>query len=540
MEVRPKISRRLLIVVIFLFGFMAIFFYGLLSSEKLTKYAINVAVSNFLSSDKLNIETNGVEGCFLSGIKIKKIEIRHVKPNFEAKVINFSFNTSYGSLLSKGAISVFCDIGELEFIGLNRLPDNISSIPAFMSPLCLASLPGNIRLQKFHVNRVRISPLSDKTMNILFDGLKIGPEEINGNLKVNSSLNIDWKSKPLAIANFDGVFEQRKNKINGNLELNIAKQIVVSEITVGNSKRGIEFMGNVASQTVFDLMPLSQWLGYMWQIDYPYSFSGRIHCQGSWLYNKENGFIANLSGKYEKVETELLGIFFSLLEMNGDWKLFNGDLSLRDGGSRLLGHPISINGKIESIAGKNRKYDISIDYNSIAVDKLVNSIPWMIRRANKVPDLAGVATLTVKLHGFRPMVNSKIEIDKLHQKGLNPLTKLSGKAFYLLSESGKGNVNGNFLAETNGSLPLFFRRFSEDFYAYANEIESPASFSFSLTGSFDERIKLKGKLLHGFGKDVLDITGNLASEKLNLNLHTKENRVHSLKSVDPIDFILMR
>lgn len=540
MDVQPKISRYLITVVVTIFLLVGACIYAILVSEKITRFAICTAIDCFVANNECSLKATDVSGCIIDGIEIKKIELRHAKPTFEVNVTDFSLKFSYNALLKDGGICVDGKIGELAILGLWRLPEKVSEVPAFISPLCMVSLPGNIKIKEFEIKSIKFSPLLEKNLTLTSDALKIKSEDNNGKLKVNSVINIDWKNKPLSVVNFDGSYEQNKKKLNGIVEVNFAKQIFVSEVTVASNKKGVEFIGTIASQTVFDVLPLSQWLGYLWQAEYPYSFSGRIFCKGSWLYSSENGFIGNLNGKYEKLKADFVGGALNLLELNGDWKFFNETLTLKDGGSKLLNFPMTIDGKVESVIKGTKKYDLVFNYDSVAVDKLISSIPWVIRYTNKIPAVSGVATISVKINGTRPMISSKFEVKDLQQKDLKLPAKVSGKAFYRLSETGNANVNGKFSAVTEEGLPTFFKRFSNGFYSKSNVSNLPATFTFSVNGILEEKVNFQGQVSQGKNTGVFEASGELLENKFDLNIQTKENQVHTVVGADPIDLLLMR
>ena len=302
MEAKQKISRNLIIVVIVLFTIFAGGIYCILASEGITKYAINTAIANFVPVEKISLKLDGLEGCLLEGIRINKLEIKHIKPNFEATINNFEFRPSYEDVLTKGKIFITGDIASVEASGVMKLSEKLASVPAFIGPICFAGLPGNIRIKNLNIHNIKYSPCVDKSLILESDSIKLSETSDVDRLDIKTELKVDWKNNPMAVAAFSGAFDQKKNKLNGNLKLNAAKQLIVTEISAYNGNKGIEVSGYLASQTMIDIMPLSQWLGYMWQEKYPYAFSGKIGCQGSWLFSNENGFMANLNGSIDKLE----------------------------------------------------------------------------------------------------------------------------------------------------------------------------------------------------------------------------------------------
>ena len=538
MEVKPKISRNLILVVIFIFSILTIGIYALLSSEDLTKYAINTAVTNFVPNEKVNLSFGNVEGCLLNGIKIGYIEIKHVKPNFDAKIKNLFFKPVYDNLLKRGSVQIVGSIEDIDCVGVVKLPPMIASVPAFIGTECFAGMPNNIRIKSFDINKIRILPCGNSDLEVISNNVALKSQKDSDNLDVKADIKIDWKSKPFAKTFFDGVYDQKRNKLNGNIKINAAKQVILSELSVANGKKGLEVSGYVASETIIDLLPLSQWLGGFWQLEYPYALSGKLYCQGSWLYNSSIGFLGNLNGKYEKLDISVMGLFFSLLELNGEWKLFDGNLNFNDKGSCLMGFPASLNGNIESVATPNRKWNLTFVSNSLPLDKLTSSLPWMIKYSNGIPDLMGIATLSVNLLGNKPVTNAKVELENLAQVS-NSTSKISGKALYIISETGSGTINANFEVLANNGLPPFFKRFNNGFYDIENNNKTKNSYVYSVNGSLNDKVILKGKVKLGESK-TFETNGELVDNRFKIGIVSNENRVYRYNSADPIDLLLMR
>lgn len=539
MEVKPKISRNLIFVVILIFSLLAIIIYSILSSEKLTKFAIQTATLNFISNERLNIDLIDVEGCLLSEIKIKQIDIRHLKPNFEASIKNFKFKSDYSHILNNGSVSVVGNIGSIDLTGNFKIPSSVASVPAFEGIACFAGIPNNIRIASFDINDIKIKPYSDGDLLILSDCIALKGNKDSDNIDTNADLKVDWKGKPLAKALFKGVWTKKKNKLNGKININIAKQVLSSELSLGKGKKGLEVSGYIASDTKINLLPLSQWLGPLWQIDYPYGLSGELYCQGSWLYNSEIGFLGNLNGKYDKLDISVLGIFLSLLELNGEWNLFDGNLTFSDNGSKLFGFPASLSGNIEAVASQKRKWNLLFESNSIPLDQLTSSLPWMVRYSNGIPDLNGIATISISLLGNKPMINAKLDLKDLSQiSKVEPISKVSGKLLYVTPETGSGTITANFEALTDNGLPQFFKKFSGNFYELENS-KQKNSYKYSINGVLSNKIKIKGIVKNLDGKSF-ETNGELIGDKFFLDIVSNKNRVYRLNAADPIDLLLMR
>ena len=137
------------------------------------------------------------------------------------------------------------------------------------------------------------------------------------------------------------------------------------------------------------------------------------------------------------------------------------------------------------------------------------------------------------------MVNAKAELANLSQiSNNNSDVKVNGRAFYILPEVGSGTINANFDATSNNGLPLFFRRFNKNFYVLENKKGSKTDFKYSINGSFEENLKIKGSLKSE--EKNYETLGNLIDNKLFLRLETSDNSLYNLNSVDFIDLLLMR
>ena len=293
MEVKPKTSRNLILVVILIFSILGGITYSLLSSEKLFSGLLYFAIEKFVANERLSIDFRNVEGCLLTEIKIDRVDVKHVKPNFDARIKDITIKPVYSQLLNNGTVQFVGNVGSVDWTGSYKLPAEAASIPAFIGTECFAGMPNNIRISSFDINNIKIKPYTDADFMIYSEHITLKGGKDPDNLDVSADFKADWKSKPLVKALFEGILSQKKNKLNGKIKLNIAKQVVSSELTLGKGKKGMEVSGYIASDTQIDLLPLSQWLGVLWQIDYPYGVSGKLYCQGSWLYNSEIGFLGN-------------------------------------------------------------------------------------------------------------------------------------------------------------------------------------------------------------------------------------------------------
>ena len=92
MEVKPKTSRNLILVVILIFSILGGITYSLLSSEKLFSGLLYFAIEKFVANERLSIDFRNVEGCLLTEIKIDRVDVKHVKPNFDARIKDITIN----------------------------------------------------------------------------------------------------------------------------------------------------------------------------------------------------------------------------------------------------------------------------------------------------------------------------------------------------------------------------------------------------------------------------------------------------------------
>ena len=163
----------------------------------------------------------------------------------------------------------------------------------------------------------------------------------------------------------------------------------------------------------------------------------------------------------------------------------------------------------------------------------------MIKYSNGIPDLNGIATISVNLLGNKPMINAKLDLEDLCQiSKVEPISKVSGRLLYATPETGSGTINANFEVSTDNGLPQFFKKFSGNFYELENS-KQKNNYKYSVNGSLNDKIKLKGIVKNLDGKSF-ETNGEMIGDKFFLDILSNNNRVYRLNSADPIDLLLMR
>lgn len=540
MGTKSNISRNLIIVVIVLFLFSIGLIYWILSSATVAEFGIRESIARFVNSDGLQISIGKIKGCFLDGLEIDKVELKSVKPYCEASVNNIAVGLNLDNI-KKGLVGLDINISKVECLGHIKLSPTVASAPAFIGPICLAALPGNLRIDEFSINSVRLLPFNDDKFIIDSSLFKLKGNESMDSASMTVGLNASWKGKPIAKLDFSGKLEQHNGKIDGLLALDCAKQHIESELTITNGKKGVEYSGYIASSTILDLLPISQWLGYLWQVDYPYALSGKISACGSWLYNNEVGFLGNLKGNYNDIALSLLGAFYEIAKFNGEWRVFDGSVEFTDNKSFFMGFPASLNGKIESFLLPGRKFDISFLSKEMDLEVWVKSLPWVLKYTYGIPDLSGSLDISVLLSGNRPVFNLKTDLKNVSQidEKIKPIVGVTGKATYTLPETGSDTVNIKMLAESRFGMPSFFKRFTNGLFASENKRNLPASYDYRINGSTDGVMKLNGKYYID-GSEAFETNGSVVDGRVFIKTNLKENRTCDLHDADPIDLLLMR
>lgn len=499
-ETSHRLSRRVLRIVLLLVGLSVGLLVFLSRSEGFAREAFIFAVDRAGIDGQLKLEYFGFSGTVVDGINLESLRVVKRKPPFEAELASISLKVNFDRLFTAGVLSLSGQIGLVNIDGLAAPPDIFEKIPAWNGLACFAGIPANIEVASFSVGTITLKPWAGSPALVKAVGISVKPGENAGEHRVDALAEASWKNRQIASAAVSGVLKQKQQRLDGNIVICFAGQRLSSELCVTQKRRRLELSGYIASAAI-DLAPLSLWLNPVWQEKFPFGFDGRLDGSGSWLFNEEMGFLGNLSGKYEKLRMVALGLYFTVFELNGSWKFFDGNLGLHDSGSFFAGFPAVLSGQVEGIAKSTRKWDLNFVCSSIDFSELADRLPWGLKYSLKLPELVGTAAMSLSLNGsLVPSVAGKatlasLEIGKGYEERL-----LSGRVDYQQSGLGSASIEMDFAATSENCVLPVFKRFKGkggSLYTGFSSHGLPQIFTWKLKGPPNHDQKFSGSLSAG-------------------------------------------
>jgi hypothetical protein len=248
---------------------------------------------------------------------------------------------------------------------------------------------------------------------------------------------------------------------------------------------------------MLDLAVFSRWLIPLWQDAFPFGFDGMISFGGSWYYGEKLGFLGNIEGQFSKVRLVAQGLFITIFEMNGGWKLFDGNLELSDNGSFFAGFPAHMNGKIESVFSQKRKWNIDFSADTIDMNRFYDDLPWGVKYGMGLPTMNGTASFRLKLKGLRPEISATLKTQpfiKVEKKSFT--NNVSGEINFKLGAKDQGHWAVNVSCNTDRGLPGLLNRFQRNGQTLADKFahHTFAGLSWQGKGSLLPALELNGNI----------------------------------------------
>lgn len=488
--------KKILLIVLVMFFMTGLSAGWLITSNWATGKLLELALEKANSSGRLKLEIEGLSGNFFNGIKIQDLRFRRSSPPLHLNAAQIVLKPDFLSL-KKGIFAVTGEISRIDIEGMSSFPIASSTIPDYHSLACFSSLPVNLRLASLNIASISIRPWNDFPAVFNVNGFSVSQADSSGYQAINLNLAGDWRENRIASASFNGSLRYPEQKLTGMLNVMLAGHTAVSEVQF-SERRGIpELSGHISTATL-DVSRLSHWLVPMWQQELPVGFDGSITCRGSWLFSKKVGFLGNLSGEIHNLRAVALGLFISIFELNGSWKLFDDCLSFNDNSSLFFGFPAALTGKIESISGRNRRFDVNFNCDSIDFSELFTELPWGVKYGMAIPELAGIATFTLQLSGNRPEIDLKMETASLEAGKDLEKRKIGGIIRYSLPAKGPGSFVTKMNCRSESRLlPLLGRLKGPHgiMKKRLEELSGPITFSYSMNGQSFAVLRLSGELI---------------------------------------------
>jgi hypothetical protein len=501
-----RIYLRVLLVVFALSVITILSFLWAINSQSFAKKVVKFAISK-LSSNKTGVTVEGVSGSFVEGLIIKRIVYKNSSAGLTLNLKKARVDFELDKFISLSSIQARIGVEKITLNGA-LMPKWINNIPAFPEVACFVALPGNIKLAELTVDQFDFQPFNNDTFRFSLSQIKLGKfdDEKKQNLIFNYVGTV-CKRKFIS-GNFSGNLSQRKRKLEGRIDACLAGKKLIAEIIGANKSSGFEFSGHLVEGKL-DLAVISRWLIPLWQESFPFGFDGIIDLGGSWVYNSRLGFVGNLGGGFQKIRMVAQGLFVTIFELNGSWKLFDENLELSDSGSSFFGFPAVFKGRVSSVFEPDRKFNLSFNADNINLKQLYQDLPWGVKYGMGLPEMSGNASFSLVLSGRKPTIKSSFIGNNLNLKSKKSLYKLNFELVY--NSEAEENLNFSFFqrAEFVKGQPDLFSRFTKQNRSLYSAISSKSSVSSVVSGSgiSVQNFALSGKLIAQQQK-IVDLAGS--------------------------------
>jgi hypothetical protein len=411
-------------------------------------------------------------------------------------------------------------------------------LPNFPEVACLANLPGNLFFARMKFEEIEIKPFNEGLIRLNLADLIVEKPDQHENQKISCLAKGFFRDRRFLEGNFNGTLQQKSQKLNGRIEACVAGKKLISEIAAANRKGDLELSGHII-QAALDLTVISRWLISMWQDAFPFGFDGEISVSGSWIFNRKTGFLGNLSGDFKKLHMVAQGLFLTIFELNGNWKLFDGNLEFADGGSFFAGFPAVFDGRIESVFNADRRWKLSFKADHIDMGQFYSDLPWGIKYGFGLPQMTGTATFNLHIRGAYPDVAAAIKADEIEIVNQDARHRLNGAINFTFNEKEKMKWQLDLKNSFVAGLPAMFQRFTLA-SADAGSLEKISSWSgCSWKGSGENlgNMKIQGQLLASEHQPV-QLSGQFSDSNGRFSASVPEKSTFNSTKLSFLQFLL--
>jgi hypothetical protein len=468
----------------------------LFNSETAAQKAVDWYIANHAGGSGIRIELAGFSGSLAKGFKFSKLGISQLNPPLQLQVFDASARADFSRILTGSKLLLSLELARLDLVGMTASPIASSSVPDYHSFACFAGMPVNIEIASLAIGHATLKPFHDFPLQIDIASFSLQPGNGSGCSLLQADFTADLREKTVGKGRFNGVAKQQQQKVEGSLELQMFGQKILTELSLAQ-RRGCPEVSGYISSTTLDIAKISHWLIPLWQETFPFGFDGSVDCSGSWLFNREIGFLGNLSGRCNNLRMVAQGLFITLFELNGNWKLFDGNFSFSDDGSLFFGFPASLSGKVETVLQPSRKWDMDFSCMTIDFSRLTTDLPWGVKYGMALPPLSGGATFSVQLRGARPEISARLNTDDLIAGKKSEKRSVTGAITYHLGPEGPGNLGIDMTCLSEHRPPPIFTRFKNGagrLDNYISDWHGPYIWRYSLQGSDSANLSFKGAL----------------------------------------------
>lgn len=509
-------------------------------SENFAKRAVEFLIARNSGQPGINIALKDFSGSISTGLKIGQITVKRLKPPMQMIASGASIVADFSKLLGGGKVELSASLAEFELVGMSAAPLASATLPDFNQYGCFLPLPANIEIASFTLGHGRIRPWHDFPLTIELTYADLRPLVAMPAHLLQTGFNVSFRERLIGKGNFNGRVMQRQQNVDGSLSICLLGQTITSAIAV-TGRKGVPGISGYISSASLDIAKISHWLIPLWQDKFPFGFDGTLDFTGSWLISNELGFLGNLKGRCHNLRMVAQGLFISLVELNGSWKYFDSAFSFSDEGSKFLGFPASMTGKIESVLTPARKWGLDFSCVTIDFSRLADDLPWGVKYGMALPPLSGGATLSVQLRGNRPEVAARLNTSDLVAGKSRETRTVSGFIAYLLGAEGAGDLALDMTCHAQHALPPIFSRFKGSagrFEQQASSLKAPYSWKYVLKGCDADDLTLSGQLSAG-EDDVIATQGHWKDGMGDLRL-VFDQKSYEAHNIPVLDLILAR
>jgi hypothetical protein len=515
--------------------------YLLINSEAFTLFTVNKIVAHMVDEDT-TVTFDNLRGTIRDSIFFDKLSIKNDKNSERFILEEAQISLDFNYLLQKGVFSLVIVAKNAEIAQKFVKDFDLNTVPSFNPLSCLAYWQAETELGSLSLASLELICTSVEGTKIEVKDLQLKPTDNPREKAFTAALKVHWKDTPVGDLAWEGLLNQRAKKINSKLQLKLFGQSIKTELTASqNRNKSIECSGYL-SEAEINVDALANWLVSYWQEELPITFGGRISFSGSWLYSSRVGFLGNLVGECRGLSAVALGFFYKLCEINNEWKYLNESISITDTGSKVFGAAAALNGKVESIFDKEgRKFDLAFDCINAEAVEIVDSLPWALRYAMRVPPIYGKLSLSAIATGKEPATTVRLTTKGLAVGDKEGMAQLKGSFSWLFSAR-QNSCEASFLVERMQGVPLLarrlelepiWRRIAGEQRVLRYKLSGDPLGAMFLNGTFEER---DAKGAEGL---LATVTGAFEGGSRLIKLEG-EGFDRSITEVGPYDFILLR
>lgn len=411
--------------------------WGVLGTTAGACWTLNQAIAILSRSSDVALKMGPIQGSIWGGLHLAECSGRLPGQRFAFRLASVSLQILPWPTLQRGLTveELACD--RIELAGpppatwVWRIPP---------PPLeCLALPKGWPEIRSLRVHTIEWSPDASSPLRVQLEDLVLARATRPGassTARLRSGV-LTLLDRPLFRITLDGAWSPAAMTIEGTLGGKVLGQPFASEVRISYHPQGsCPFSGRLLPLTL-DLAPFSRWMCPLWQEHLPLALEGILTAEGSWAYSPQMGLLANLAGEVRQGRVVAVGLFWSLLEVNLGWKLFDGRLAVTDLGSSFLGAAARLAGEVARGAANGVDWNLRLEVPAAHVDQVLASMPWMVRTGFRLPDLAGLASLTCLITGTGPRISAALEGADLVLKSQGRESRFRGSATFQQTRPGE-------------------------------------------------------------------------------------------------------